>query len=245
MYCTKCGHKLGDECKFCSACGNHLNSTSASVKKEEHPHQEHAQQSKKTSNKNRKIGLWLLIAPGFGLVFIFAAWAIASFVIGGLEVASSDSPEALSSVANIINIVLGFLGIIAVVGIIVGIPLGIAYLMRSDSIDTSGPCDPRSGKGVYSEIPEEIRGWNWGAAGLSWIWGAYFRVWISFLMFVPILNWIWWIVMGIKGNEWAWSKTKWRSVEQFNKAQDKWKVWGIIFIFLPFALIFLSAIFGG
>lgn len=40
------------------------------------------------------------------------------------------------------------------------------------------------------------------------------------------------IVLGIKGNEWAWRNNKWESVEQFISSQNKWKPWGIIFFIL-------------
>tara|TARA_Y100000310_G_scaffold260903_1_gene270042 strand:+ start:11206 stop:11379 length:174 start_codon:yes stop_codon:yes gene_type:complete len=46
------------------------------------------------------------------------------------------------------------------------------------------------------------------------------------------------IVLGIKGNEWAWRAQKWESVEKFQTSQNKWKPWGIVF----FVLILLSII---
>jgi hypothetical protein len=101
--------------------------------------------------------------------------------------------------------------------------------------------DARSGQGDNSEVPEEIKGWNWGAAGLGWVWGIYHGVWLSLLAFVPFVGFFWWIVMGLKGNEWAWQSGKWQSVEAFQASQRKWKIWGILFLIVGFLLGFVGA----
>lgn len=94
---------------------------------------------------------------------------------------------------------------------------------------------------VVANIPK-LDGWNWGAAGLTWIWGIRFGVWLALLTFVPAIGGIWWIVLGLKGNEWAWQARKWNSVEEFNQAMAPWKTWGkvlfIVSLVLPFVLIF-------
>lgn len=49
--------------------------------------------------------------------------------------------------------------------------------------------DERSGKGKQSEIPEEIRRWNWGALGLGFIWGIAHSVYFSLLAIAgPVLG---------------------------------------------------------
>ena len=82
-----------------------------------------------------------------------------------------------------------------------------------------------SGQGAASILPNELKGWNWGAFFLNWIWGIGNSVWIAFL--VLILGIIWMIVLGIKGNEWAWKNKKWDSIEHFKKTQRTWKRWGV------------------
>jgi len=88
-------------------------------------------------------------------------------------------------------------------------------------------------------VPPEIQGWSWGAAGLTWIWGIKFEVWIAFLSFVPFINGIWWIVLGIKGNEWAWKAKPWNSVEEFKQATKPWNKWGMIVFILSIIAPFL------
>ena len=82
-----------------------------------------------------------------------------------------------------------------------------------------------SGQGSASVLPPELKKWNWGAFFLTWIWGIGNSVWIAFIAFV--LGIIWAIVLGIKGNEWAWQQKKWDSIEHFKKTQRTWAKWGI------------------
>ncbi len=82
------------------------------------------------------------------------------------------------------------------------------------------------------EIPSEIRGWNWGAFFLSWIWGLGNNTYIALLALIPIVNLVFIFILGAKGNEWAWKNKNWKSVEDFKDAQRKWRnagwiVWGI------------------
>lgn len=89
-----------------------------------------------------------------------------------------------------------------------------------------------SGQGKLSEIPYEIRGWNWGAFFLVWIWGVFNRVWISLLCFVPFVGWIMPFILGIEGNQLAWRNKEWDSIEHFKRTQRTWAWWGLgIFIF--------------
>lgn len=185
-------------------------------------------------HRNKKIGLFLLIGPFVGLIAVLMIYAIVAFTINSIAGAGAESP---SIAANIIKVVLGLLGIICIIGILVGIPLGIVFLNKKELIEGAN-YDERSGKKDASVVPEEIKGWNWGAAGLTWIWGVYHGVWISLLAFIPFVNIIMVIVLGIKGSEWAWSARQWGSVEEFVSSQKKWKPWGIVF----FALMILGLI---
>ena len=61
-----------------------------------------------------------------------------------------------------------------------------------------------SGEGKGALVPEELKGWNWGAFFLTWIWGIGNSTYIALLMFIPLVNMILPFVLGAKGNEWAW-----------------------------------------
>jgi hypothetical protein len=97
--------------------------------------------------------------------------------------------------------------------------------------------------GTGGPAPEEIKGWNWGAFFLNWIWGVGNGVWLSLLVFV--LSGIWQIVLGVKGSEWAWQNRRWESVEQFKETQRVWAMWGWIVFAISFVLGIIAGIIGG
>ncbi len=77
-------------------------------------------------------------------------------------------------------------------------------------------------------IPNEIKGWNWGAFFLSPLWPFTHRVWIGLLAWVPVLGFWIAIALGVKGNEWAWKSRKWQNIEQFKAHQRRWALAGIV-----------------
>ncbi|MBD3670550.1 MAG: hypothetical protein HUJ29_07220 [Gammaproteobacteria bacterium] len=101
-----------------------------------------------------------------------------------------------------------------------------------------------SGMGKQSTVPPEIRGWNWGAFLLNWIWGIGNSTFIALLMFIPLVNLVMPFVLGAKGNEWAWQNRTWQSIEQFKRVQRKWAIAGllIIVIVLPTFILGISQI---
>ena len=97
-----------------------------------------------------------------------------------------------------------------------------------------------SGQGSSATIPQEIRGWNWGAFLLSWIWGIGNSVWIALLTLVPFVGFIMAFVLGAKGNEWAWRNRRWDSVEHFRSTQRKWGIASaVVFVLSVIMLLFI------
>lgn len=96
-----------------------------------------------------------------------------------------------------------------------------------------------SGMGKNSVVPDEIKGWNWGAFLLNWIWGIGNSTFIAFLMFVPLVNIVMLFVLGAKGSEWAWRNRTWRDIEHFKSTQKKWRNAGLFLIFVILPLIFI------
>ena len=92
-------------------------------------------------------------------------------------------------------------------------------------------------------VPEEVKGLNWGAFFLNWIWGIGNQVWLALATLVPCVGLFVAIYLLIKGNELAWTGPRqWESVEQFQQVQAAWAKWGII-IFV--VLIVLTILFYG
>jgi len=61
-----------------------------------------------------------------------------------------------------------------------------------------------SGTGKLAILPPEIKGWNWGAFWLTWIWGIRNRTWIAFLdlssLMLALLCHSSWELRGISGH---------------------------------------------
>jgi hypothetical protein len=96
-------------------------------------------------------------------------------------------------------------------------------------------------------VPEEVKGWNWGAFFLHFIWGIGNRTYIGFLGMVPFLNIFMMPILGFKGNEWAWKNGEWESIEHFKAVQKKWNIAGLlatgVYLFL-FIKGFYDILFG-
>jgi hypothetical protein len=105
-----------------------------------------------------------------------------------------------------------------------------------------------SGTGSYQnsqEVPNEIKGWNWGAFMFTFLWGVGNKVYISLVCLIPIANIVFPFILGAKGNEWAWKAGFYRDVEEFKKTQSSWKIAGLIAFVLAAISVILSFLFLG
>ena len=84
-----------------------------------------------------------------------------------------------------------------------------------------------SGQGKNATVPGQIDKWNWGAFLLNWIWGIGNRTYVALLMFIPLVNIVMVLMLGLKGSAWAWRNKRWDSVEHFRAVQRKWAWWGV------------------
>ena len=123
-----------------------------------------------------------------------------------------------------------------------------------------------SGQEKTAIVPDEIKGWNWGAFFLGWMWGIGNHVWIALLPLILFVSsfliatmvhyriqnlirilsgscfFIVSIVLGINGNERAWRNKKWDSIKHFKKAQRTWAIFGTtltlaVWLFLAVAFL--------
>lgn len=76
-------------------------------------------------------------------------------------------------------------------------------------------------------VPEEIKGWNWGAFMYNIFWGVGNKTYLPLLCLIPLFNIIWVFVCGIKGNEWAWKKGDYKDTETFLAVQKTWNRAGV------------------
>ncbi len=180
------------------------------------------------NKRSRVVGIIFILFPIVALPITLAALAIFSFAAANGGISTTGY--------TIVNVVLTLLGLLAIIAYFALLPIGIVMVCRK-KLDPSMPIDSRSGKKGDSQFPESLSGWNWGAAGLPLIWGVYHGVWLSLISLIPFVNWVWWIVMGLKGNQWAWGKNTWINEEHFRRAQAKWRPWGIAFFIIKIVLL--------
>ncbi|HEY9607851.1 MAG TPA: serine/threonine-protein kinase [Allocoleopsis sp.] len=92
-------------------------------------------------------------------------------------------------------------------------------------------------------VPEEIHGWNWGAFFLPGLWCIPNQVWIGLIAWsdfsiitLPFTMGMTWpmmaIILGVKGNEWAWKSRRWKSVKAFKRHQRLWAIAGFCLVFI-------------
>ena len=109
------------------------------------------------------------------------------------------------------------------------------------------------GNGQAAVLPEELKGYNWGALLLSWIWGIGNKTYITLLSFlvafIPFIGGLAALGMniwfGFKGNEWAWQNKHFESIEHFKSNQKKWTIAGIIVTIVSIIVwIFFAMVIG-
>lgn len=96
-------------------------------------------------------------------------------------------------------------------------------------------------QGSSQSLPSEIKGLNWGAFLLNWIWGIGNNTYLAFLCLAPCVGFVMPFVLLFKGNEWAWKNKSWKSVEDFKRVQKIWAWSGLAVII--FAILAGVAIF--
>jgi len=102
------------------------------------------------------------------------------------------------------------------------------------------PAENTSGQGPTAVVPPEIKRWSWAGFLMNWIWAIGMQTWIGLLALVPYAGLIMAIILGVKGNEWAWQNRKWESVEQFNAVQRIWTIWGVALLLVGCVITFLA-----
>lgn len=100
------------------------------------------------------------------------------------------------------------------------------------------------------QLPADaVKRFNWGAFWGTWLWGLFNRVYIT-LLAIPLYftpaGFLASLVCGIKGNEWAYEKSKNKDLEEFHKGQKHqaigWNIFAGVMIFILPALLFFLLI---
>ena len=104
-----------------------------------------------------------------------------------------------------------------------------------------------------SDVPNEIKGWNWGAFFFNWIWGVcngvYWPLILIVVNFIPYVGALislgGCVALGINGNEWAWKGKSWSNIQEFKRVQHKWSIAVLWVLGISIGLGILSGILIG
>jgi len=251
-FCSNCGANLSKESKFCAECGVKVEKTDKMVDAEKIIVEKKnavnpdvcvpvsnsvGGESPKTWDQYFKIKNRYLKR---GLQFVFIP-LIATIFFGLLAGLSGENG------AVFFTILAGLSGIAQLVGLIIGI-----YFWTKKVEYPDEKYDERSGRRSESEVPKEILGFNYGAVGLAFVWGLFFRV-FEIPIYIIVLNvaislislaitettFVWLITFSMlylmvlvgfgngHANKLAWCNNRWPSVEKFLAVQKQWRIWGI------------------
>ncbi|NEO64231.1 MAG: serine/threonine protein kinase, partial [Moorea sp. SIO4G2] len=125
----------------------------------------------------------------------------------------------------------------------------VAVTPQSKSYPPPTPINNSGCKQVFDEsvpVPAEIQGWNWGAFCLPGLWCVTNQVWIGLIAWSDLslvtgfLAWpVMGIILGIKGNEWAWKSRRWKSIKAFKRHQRGWAITSFVITGIMVTLLFL------
>ena len=101
----------------------------------------------------------------------------------------------------------------------------------------------KTGEITSKQEKSEINKFNWGAFFGKFVWGLFNKTYIA-LFIIPLFftpAWFFFgLILGIKGNEWAYKNKKYDSIEQFHKSQKKQATFWSIFTPVLFVALFAA-----
>jgi hypothetical protein len=92
-------------------------------------------------------------------------------------------------------------------------------------------------------VPNEVKGWNWGAFMFNIFWGIGNKTYLPLLCLIPLFNVVWIFVVGFKGNSWAWQNGNYKDVETFKAVQATWNRAGLVQFIIAAASVVLYFMF--
>ncbi len=162
----------------------------------------------------RKKGIRFILAPIIGFLLIFTIEFLLTVVLSAIF---QDA-----AFLEYVVLIATPLSALCTLGFFTVVPYGIFLVIKSKNAISEQKRPTLS----YESVKKDIARWNWGAFFFSWIWGINYRVWISLLVFVPPFTFYIPFYLGAHGNELAWTRNAWESVEQFHRTQRRWAAWG-------------------
>jgi hypothetical protein len=111
---------------------------------------------------------------------------------------------------------------------------------RSSRLEQCPHCSRQivNNSGQNGLVPAEVAdGWNWGAFAFPVLWSMSHEVWFGLFALIPGLDIIVRFVLASRGNQLAWQRRRFQSVEQYQDVQRIWRNAGIGFVAVMAAFI--------
>lgn len=187
--------------------------------------------------RNKKIGLLWLLGPITLLILTLLAFTISTFVANTFAT-NSQILGGTQTTMKTFSTILGLLGLVAVIGIIIGIPVGIVFLSKKEiSIQTVSDLQKLP---AYANLtPEQIgyiNNWSWGAFLGGTIWPLGNKLWLwGLISIIPVINLYSWMNLSMHGRKLSWEKGNWQNFDHFKKHQKR--VAWVIGLVLPLIIM--------
>lgn len=110
-------------------------------------------------------------------------------------------------------------------------------LPRAESQTGDGPPEftDTAGRNI---VPDEVRGFSWGAFLCGPLWGFPYRLWVSIFSWVPGIGALMWLWLGFNGREIAWGAREWESPQAFLQSERRWAGFGwVVFVLVSIASV--------
>jgi len=168
----------------------------------------------------KQIGILWMSVPFVALAVILAVYAVSSFGLTASVQAGMEG-QAVSGFAKMLHIILGVLGVVALVGSIIGIPLGLYFFSRVESHEVANLARRSAYEHLSESQVEYIAKWSWSSFFLKWVWtlsNRGVRFW-TLGLFTPILGYYFMVKLAMHGRRMSWESGKWKSFKEFRKRQ--------------------------
>ncbi len=178
------------------------------------------------NRKWAKIRLWAILVPL--LAYFLLAVLLSVFGLGVLGPAFDYTIYALLVLA------------------VFGFPIAFLFCLISMSLRRVVKKNDMKAyvNGENKKLDKAYVKFNFGAFGLTFVWGVYFANFLALLIFVPVVNVVVVIYLGLCGNKALYRKYAYKTPQDLIVEQKNWNTWGkILGVFNILFLLFTNLMY--
>ncbi|HBL39064.1 TPA: hypothetical protein DDZ10_00075 [Candidatus Uhrbacteria bacterium] len=188
----------------------------------------------------RQIGILWMSIPFLTLAIVLLLFSLTGGVLTFFIQNTTGSTGAFQG----FGIILGILGVLAIIGMIIGIPVGLYFFSRIEPHEVSNLVRHAAYEHLTHEQVEYIAKWSWSAFFMRWIWtlcNRGVRFW-TLGFFAPIVQQYFWVKIAMHGRRMTWESGRWQSFKEFRKRQRilAWVAWVLAILSVIWVSVLLS-----